>query len=111
MAQLNKDDNMSWLIKTVPKEDKPQEPMEANADNFKKFLEANNKSQFDFNKIMDDSSIGSLLHTGNGPTRATTAVSYAPGVNLDDQVKNGPPRISKDSDSISDLSSKGSTEK
>ena len=65
--------------------------MEADAENFKKFLEANSESHFDFNKIMDDSSISSLLNTGNGPTRAATAVSYAPGVNLDNQVKKWTP--------------------
>ena len=61
---------------------------------------------------MDDSSIGSLLNASNGPrAKAASAISYAPGVNLDEQAKRGLPRVSKDSDSISDLSSKGSTAK
>ena len=83
-----------------------------NAENFKKFLEANNKLHFDFNKIMDDSSVGSLLNASKRPNdNTTTVISYAPGVNLDEQVKSGLPKVSKDSDSISNLSSKGSTVK
>ena len=61
---------------------------------------------------MDDSLVGSLLNPKNGPPNNNTATfSYAPGVKIDEQVKNGPPKISRDSDSISDLSSKGSTVK
>ena len=57
----------------------------------KKFLEANNKSHFDFNKIMDDLLVGSLLNPKNGPPNNNTATfSYAPGVKIDKQAKNGP---------------------
>ena len=112
LAEINKDDSISWLIETPEKSKVEKVPQDVNAENFKKFLEANNKSHFDFNRIMDDSSIGSLLNASNGPrAKAASAISYAPGVNLDEQAKRGLPRVSNDSDSISDLSSKGSTAK
>ena len=61
LAEINKDDSLSWLIETPLKGMEQKEPQDVNVENFKKFLETNSKSHFDFNRIMDDSSIGSLL--------------------------------------------------
>ena len=103
---------MSWLTK--PKE-KNETANNANVnpyvENFQKFIDAqNSKTHFNFNRIMDDSSIGSLLNPGNKATKTRKpAVAMAPGVNLGKQTNNKEATV--DNDSISDISSKGSTAK
>ena len=62
---------MSWLIE--PKEkNKTENNANVNPDvvNFQKFINAqNSKTHFDFDRIMDDSSIGSLLNPSNKATK------------------------------------------
>lgn len=103
---------MTWLIKTSEKGKEPKLLLDGNAKNFKKFLEANSKSHFDFNKIMDDSSVGSLFNANNEPSvQPTAAILLDPGINLGKQANSSSARISNNNDSISDISSKGSTVK
>ena len=95
------------------KNEKKQSPEDENLANFQNFLQAQNaKSKLDLGRIMDDTSVGSLLNPNNNPARKTAAIATAPGVNLDDKIRHdAQPNKQKESDSIIDLSSKGSTTK
>ena len=113
LAKIDKSDNMSWLIKTDEKMGNEDEAgtQDENLKNFKKFLEAKNEaSHFDFGRIMDDLSVGSMLNPNNKTKgREQQAIVMEPGVNLEDQMNEKPRKSSGENDSVSDLSSKGST--
>ena len=62
LEEINKKDNMTWLIETKESKGEMSKEVE-NMENFQKNLdEKNNRSHFDFNKIMEDSSVASLLN-------------------------------------------------
>ena len=70
----------------------------------------NEASHFDFGRIMDDSSVGSMLNPNNKTKgREQQAIVMEPGVHLEEQMNEKPRKNSGDNNSVSNLSSKGST--